>query len=155
MSIINRPLFRLLYYHDLRLVAETESQQVVKGRILHDVLRVTWTQRRTQKMMVQTNPKSEWLNDFFRHRTSSKMTRGYYRAIASYPGREGEGEKWPGTFCTCMRQHFRHICRKIVRITQSKHVVMPWKKMRMKCPGNGKSKSKQNLLPSSTIAETP
>ena len=44
--------------------------------------------------------------------------------VASYPGREGEGEKRPGTYCTRMRQHFRDICRKIVRITLSKHVVM-------------------------------
>ena len=34
----------------------------------------------------------------------------------------------PGTYCTRMRQHFRDICRKIVRITLSKHVVMPRKR---------------------------
>ena len=48
--------------------------------------------------------------------------------LASYPGREGEGKKRPGTYCTRMRQHFRNICRKIVRITLSKHVVMPRKR---------------------------
>ena len=50
------------------------------------------------------------------------------RPLASYPGREGEGKKRPGIYCTRMRQHFRNICRKIVRITLSKHMVMPRKR---------------------------
>ena len=38
------------------------------------------------------------------------------------------GGKWPGTYCTRMRQYFHDIYRKILRITPSKHVVMPRKR---------------------------
>ena len=75
--------------------------------------------------------------------------------LASYPGREGEGRKRPGTYCMRMRQHFCDICRKIVRITLSKHVVMPRKRNADEISRKGFAKPKQKLLPSSTIAETP
>ena len=59
-----------------------------------------------------------------------------------YPGCEGR----PGTNCTHMRQHFCDIFRKIVCITLSKYMVMPWKKSvdrKTVCQARTKPASKQ------------
>ena len=46
-----------------------------------------------------------------------------------------------------MRQHFRNICRKIVRITLSKHVVMPRKRNADEISGKREGKDLPSLVP--------
>ena len=65
-----------------------------------------------------------------------------------------EGEKWPGTNCTHMRQHFRNIYRKIVRILLMKHVVMPRKEKTDEIYGRRELQAKKTLLPIVIIVET-